>query len=370
MAILVVEVTENCNSNCIYCKNASKNKDGISITSEILQILYERIHEYLALHNDEINILWHGGEPLMLGPGFFWEVFKIQKNVCTKTMMDRIHHSIQTNLTLFSEYFVPVFKKLCLTSIGTSFDPIRGLRGIGAVIDSEKYSRKFMHGVEILEKYGFDWGINYVVTKKSLSSAEKIFYFLTNLQPQGIVNFNPVLFSDYDGNDLAITPDEFADFLGDIFRLWWKNRFRYESVQPFCGIVESVIKKNFNPENMKFGVCDLSYFSIEVHPDGNTYQNGTLSYEHSISFGNIDEYPLETILKENKNTIRREKKRQLLVKECIDCALYVYCHGTLDEKEYMEYKSYVRKDEWCRARVGFIENYFKPITGTVTNTND
>ncbi len=77
-------------------------------------------------------------------------------------------------------------------------------------------------------------GLIYVVTKKSLKDPLKVFHFLNNLKPGGGFNLNPVLIYGDDPHELAITPEEYVDFLGAIFPHWWEHQDRYASVQPFC----------------------------------------------------------------------------------------------------------------------------------------
>ena len=41
----------------------------------------------------------------------------------------RLHHSVQTNLSLFTHEFARIFQALGIDCVGTSYDPIAGVRG-------------------------------------------------------------------------------------------------------------------------------------------------------------------------------------------------------------------------------------------------
>ena len=152
---------------------------------DILEIVFHRINAYLLGNPEEkIEVIWHGGEPLLLGAEYFQKAVDMQRLHCSKTL-SRIVHSIQSNLTCFDSSFVKPLRGLGITSIGTSFDPEPHMRGPGKNIDSDHYKLMFINGLIELERNGFTWGYIYVVTKKSLNSPLKIFNFLTNLRLSG-----------------------------------------------------------------------------------------------------------------------------------------------------------------------------------------
>jgi sulfatase maturation enzyme AslB (radical SAM superfamily) len=169
MAIVIFKATEACNARCVYCdvvhdENAILEK----MPYEILELFFVRINDYLLERADEtMDITWHGGEPLLLGPAYFAKALEFQQKHCEKTA-HRISHNIQTNLTLFNSKFVPVFKQLGVKGFGTSYDPYTDLRGIGETVDANLYKRKFIASARLAEREGFTWGMIYVVSKLSL----------------------------------------------------------------------------------------------------------------------------------------------------------------------------------------------------------
>ncbi|MCK5506245.1 MAG: hypothetical protein KAJ10_13855, partial [Thermodesulfovibrionia bacterium] len=94
MATLILKATEKCNSNCYYCDVVHKKNTGTSMSLETLETVFIRINEFLKAEPDErIEILWHGGEPLLLGPEYFRSALKLQEKHCSETQA-RITHSI------------------------------------------------------------------------------------------------------------------------------------------------------------------------------------------------------------------------------------------------------------------------------------
>ena len=110
-------------------------------------------------------------------------------------------------------------RKLGITSIGSSYDPISNIRGLGANRDWRAYNRRFLDAICLLEEEGFNWGVVYVVTQQSLAQPLEIFNFLTNLSPRRGLRFNPVLV--YGG---GLGPHQ--DFPGRVCGVSWGPYFR------------------------------------------------------------------------------------------------------------------------------------------------
>jgi len=369
MAFLIINTTERCNANCYYCYVVHRENINDSMTPEMLEVVFIRINEFLTAYPDKsIEILWHGGEPLLMGPEFFRNVIKLENSICN-SIRDRINHAIQTNLTLLTEEYIDIFGQLGINTVGTSFDPVPHMRGLGRKNDSGKYNKMFMKALGLLERRGIDWGMIYVITKNSLKNPLGVFFYLTNLTLTGVINLNPVLIDDEKRKDVAISPKEYARFLGDIFPYWWKKRQLYPNVQPFKGLVESIIKGKVGPGCMEFGVCDSAYHHINLNPDGETSQSGLSPNWESPRYGNIRDKSLEEILFNEEMNRFEEKIEEMRAKDCRECSYLELCNPRVEECGGTQNKSLMHKSEWCESRIAFIENYFEPVTGVKYEPN-
>ncbi|RPI06220.1 MAG: radical SAM protein [Ignavibacteriae bacterium] len=361
MATLIVKATEACNSNCYYCDVVTKEQRGGTMSLELLELLFKRMNEYLLHYPEErIELIWHGGEPLLLGHEFYRQAKLFQRLHCAETE-GRISHTIQSNLTCFTEKFISVFRDLGIDCIGTSYDPEPHMRGPGKERDSETYNRKFLSSISILEKNGLHWGIIYVVTKRSLERPEDVFHFLTNLKLSGGVNFNPVLIYDDLRKDVAITPEEYADFLGAIFPLWWKHRTRYPDIQPFKSFVENIIEHKTSLSCGESGNC--SHHHINIAPNGDASHCGRSADWGLLQYGNITERTFDEILHDPQRDQLDERVSLLINSECRACRFWELCHGGCPLDAWSKHKEFIHKTEWCNARIRFVEKHFEPVTG-------
>lgn len=328
---------------------------------EVMEKLLHRVNEYLNHFPDEkMQLIWHGGEPLLSGVGFYRNVFESQERTCPTTK-DRIEHAVQSNLTLFTEEFVPVLKQLNIHQFGTSYDPEDHVRGFGAKIDTMMYNKKFMSGEMIVYNNEMTSGVIYVVTKKSLENPMKIFHFLNNLKPGGGFNLNPVLIYENDIHNLSITPQEYVDFLGAIFPHWWDNQDRYPSVNPFCSYKENIIDKKNQYGCVDSGCCAFHHFNVNT--DGDISQCGRASDWKILDYGNIFKISLIDTLKDPSRVNLDKRVTYLKDNDCKDCRFWNLCHGGCPLDAWSIDQNLFQKTPWCYIHRGFVSRYFEPVTG-------
>ncbi len=360
MAVVIFKAVEKCNSNCIYCEVIKKQQDEI-MNYDLLRLIFIRMNEYLEENPDEhITFTWHGGEVCLLGPEYFRVALKLQQECCSKTK-SRISHLVQSNLTLINQEFIDIFLELGIKQVGSSFEPIHNIRGFGKNRDSQAYNKKFVEGVRLLEKNHIKWGVIYVVHKLSLNMPLEIFYYLTNLNTRSHPNFNQVkLFGD-DKTNLAISGEEFADFLGAIFPVWYKHMDRYPNVQPFSQYLRNIRDKDFSSICESSGTC--SYKWIYIGPEGETSHCGRTGDYGVLPYGNLKEKTFRDIMKDPQRKQLADRQLYLPENDCIGCRFWGICHGGCPLDAYMTNQNFLSKSPRCETTKVFIEKYFEPVTG-------
>ena len=248
-------------------------------------------------------------------------------------------------------------------TIGTSYEPIHGVRGIGKKRDSRLYNKKFFEGVNLLEKNGMTWGFIYVVTKAVLDKPLEIFYHLTNLKLKGGFDFHPVLVYEdaaQESQDTAITQEEFADFLGTVFKEWWEHRERYQHIDPFDSYL-----KYYTTGYQCLGCGDAPTCGLHLYlgPDGETAQCGRAADWDILSYGNIRDKSLKEIFADEQRAKVDNRVNVLQTTDCKGCEYWRICHGGCPLDAYNGYKDYVRKTDQCLSKKLFLKKYFEPITG-------
>lgn len=360
MAVIIFKAIEKCNSNCIYCDVIKKQQDEI-MNYDLLKLIFIRINDYLKDNPDEsISFTWHGGEVCLLGQEYFKVAIELQDEYCRETKA-RIDYQVQSNLTIITQEIIDLFIKMGIKQIGSSFEPIHNIRGFGSKRDSETYNRKFIEGIKLLNKNHLTWGVIYVVHRLSLKMPLEIFYYLTNLNIRSHPNFNQVKLFGEDKNNLAITGEEFADFLGAIFPVWLKNQDRYPNVQPFSRLLKCIQEHEMSMVCESAGICSFNW--VYIGPDGETSQCGRAGDYKILSYGNLKNNTFEDIMHHKQRYQLAERQSILPEEECENCRLWGICHGGCPLDAFMTYGNFMKKSPSCEATKIFIEKYFEPITG-------
>ena len=360
MPTLIFKETEACNSNCIYCDVIARKKPR-TIKKDLLRRVFECINEYLEQYPKEcFSIVWHGGEPCIVGAEFYEHVLDLEDEICSSTK-NRIEHDIQSNLTLINQHMIDVFKRMGITRVGTSYEPYKGIRGFCENRDSDAYNKKFFKGIELIEKNGFSWGFIYVVTQRVIDKPLEIFNILTNFKVRGGFQLHPVYsYKNEDPNGVGITAKEFAVFLGEIFKVWWEKKELYPYVEPFFSYLNHYGKGG--------PVCcsdsgNCAYTHIYIGPEGELSHCGRASDWDVFEVGNIQDMSIVDAFKSSYRQQLAMRSEHLQQTDCKGCEYFKICHGGCPLDGWNSTNSIMSKTEWCLSRKYFLKNYFEPITG-------
>ncbi len=364
MATVIFKATEACNANCIYCEVIKKHEPAV-MSHELLGLVFMRMDEYLAARPDEtIHFTWHGGEACLLGADYFRKALELQEKHCPRTK-GRIRHYVQSNLTLLTQEIVDAFKALGIDRVGSSYEPLPNIRGFGLARDSRLYNTRFMQGITLLAQNDIPWGAIYVVHRKSLGMGRRILFYMTNLNMASQPLFNKIYLYRGDAHDLAIAPEEFADFLGELLPLYWENRVRFPNLQPISRFAERIVN------GRKASVCDFSgkcaYSWVYIGPTGKTSQCGRSGDFEFMSYGNIQERSLGDIM---HNALRDQiwQRREVLPRDgCRGCRFWGLCHGGCPLDAFAEHGTFLKRSPNCAWVKRFLEKYLEPTAGVRVN---
>ena len=361
MPTIILKATERCNSNCKYC-DVIKKQAPVTMSFEVLEHVYHRFSEFFSKEPEErLEIIWHGGEPLLAGLEFYDRAVALHEKYLSASAA-KVSYAMQTNLTLLDPQLVEALKGFNLDVLGTSFDPIEGIRGFGTECDSETYNQQFKHGLLLLAKNKIGWGFIYVVHKKSLNDPIGLFRTLVNMKPDGGFMFNPVLVYGDDTDGLAVSPQEYSDFLGTIFSEWWPNRHRYPNVEPFAGFLRSYTNIHSPLTCVHSGNCANSH--LYIGPTGITAHCGRAADWGLLTYGNIKENSLRHLLNNELRVVMAQRVVKLgTSSDCVKCSYWRICHGGCPLDALHAHGDIHKKSPWCDFLQSFLSIYFEKITG-------
>jgi uncharacterized protein len=115
--IVVVQPTPFCNINCSYCYLPQRSDRSVMRQSTVKN-LFEQVFTS-GWASEELTVIWHAGEPLVVPPAFYERAFQTIAALCPSSV--RVRHSMQTNGMLLSTEWCDLFKRWHV-GIGVSID--------------------------------------------------------------------------------------------------------------------------------------------------------------------------------------------------------------------------------------------------------
>ena len=175
----VIKASKLCNLRCRYCYewNSLGDRKRMSLVTWAQVLTAIRDHN-IALENRfgapiQSNIIWHGGEPLLLPDDYFREVFRLQDKIFPQSWVSerRLHNSIQSNL-----FAVPDSRLALLAErgvgLGISHDFVPGVRLSKSGKDS---GAQVERNLERLHAHGISYGLLLVLAGHTAPHLRKAF---------------------------------------------------------------------------------------------------------------------------------------------------------------------------------------------------
>lgn len=311
---LLIMPTDQCNMRCKYCFHGCS---GYSIDMMPIEV-FKRIISVVSKSRKQIQVVWHGGEPLCAPLDFYKQAYSFCDEIEA-----HIRFSLQTNASNLSEEIITFFKDRD-TRIGVSYDGLTNEEVRGN-------TDKVLNGIRLLQEQNMNPGAIMVVTKKNIGHLiEEYNYYksinlswkLNPLFIQGAANKN---------QDLAIDILEYSMCFCELFKYWIYDNNCNINVQTCLDIAKLVLHKFASV--CTYSSCVGKWFCInhsgDIYPCDRLYMD-----EFKIanicdisSFDQIYEFPVfQSLL---KMSIARRKV-------CMNtCSIYDMCYGGCNASAYL-----------------------------------
>lgn len=357
---LIVKPTNACVARCVYC-SAHKAGSNPMMTREMLRTIVSSFADYAdEVGIGHIDFTWHGGEPLLAGIGFYQLARELQETLLVSRGIGVRNH-IQSNLLLLDRPFAQFLKGFLtepdgtVNHVGTSFDPIEGIR----VMPGGDYDARWHRSRALLEEVGIPYGMVYVAHRGSLPRVAEIYGHFRDRFPGRSVRYNPIyrdgLAASTEGAEHLITAREWGEFLVALYRLW-----EQDDKKPGCSPLGEY--DGFHHRGSFGLVCDSSGTCIGSHlgidADGSVHSCGRGIDEGSLAFGNLATQRLRAILESPRRRAIGNRIAYLKMTSCRDCAWWQYCHGGCGVDALLAGGRLTDPTGWCESRRHFFETVY------------
>lgn len=316
------------------------------------RVLESYIQKYITSQDiPEIQFVWHGGEPTLMGLDYFRRVVELQQKYAgNKTIVN----SLQTNGTLLDDDWCNFLKEHNFL-VGISMDGPKEIHDRYRVDRGGRPSfHRVMNGLKLLQKYEVSYNILLCVTRESARRPKKVYEFIKEYGIQ-FVQFIPIV--ERIPDELAIslglrhaTPPslkhveqepavspwtveskQYGDFLIEIFEEWVRNDIGSINIMNFEWALESWL-------GLPSSICVFSKQcgkAVTVEHNGDVYSCDHYVYpEYHI--GNIMTDSPEDMIQSERQVEFGRSKETSLPQVCQNCEVRFACHGECPKHRFLK----------------------------------
>ena len=343
---IVKPVDGLCNLSCSYCYTR-----GLKYKYRMRPETLKATIDFFCRDQDDIEFIWHGGEPLLAGIDFYRKAVELQ--IPWKQQGKRITNFIQTNGTLVTSEWAKFFAENNFF-VGVSLDgPKKYHDQVRRYPNGEGSYDDVMRGINLLHQAGVFNGVICGVSAVNYKFPEEIFKFFIaeNIKK---LKFNAIRSIGYykNSSSLVISPAQYTDFMINIFDLWLKLDDPEVEIRDIESVVNLILGGN-KRECIYMGQCDRF---VTVYSDGSIYACDSFPKIEKLHFGNVFEDP--EIVRSNSHL---QDFRILLAKRKEHCRKtcdwYFICKGGCAKYNYKGLDSTEPISEVCKN----LRRYFEYI---------
>ncbi|MBN2734855.1 MAG: TIGR04083 family peptide-modifying radical SAM enzyme [Methanomicrobiaceae archaeon] len=302
--------TLGCPANCRYCWSSEEDSPVMAIDT------IKKTVEWLEqLHDYQVTVTFHGGEPLLAGPEFYKEALPL--------LSDGLRHleptfAIQTNLwrmtpelaKIFAEYNIPV---------GSSID---GPKEINDSQRGEGYYDRTFEGYKIATENGLDVRFICTFTADSYEKREEIFKFFMD---NGLtLKLHPALPSlrDNEPEKYALAPEKYGELLVYLLdmALLHMNKAVIMNINDLCRCV-------FTRRGNVCTFADCMGTTFAIGPDGGIYPCYRFVGMPEYVMGNVHDNPSQEEIESTKAWRLMQEFKNYVDENCKSCRHITYCRG-------------------------------------------
>jgi len=339
--LMVKPVGGLCNLDCKYCFYLPKTTlypgRRLRMNDELLETY---LRQYVdAQHVPDVTISWQGGEPTLIGLGFFKRSVEYARRLARPGM--RIQHTLQTNGTLLNDEWCRFFRENNFL-VGLSLDGPRELHDYYRVdkAGAPTFDR-VIRAARLMQNHKVEFNVLCTVHTANAEHPLKVYRFFRDELTARWVQFIPIVERiNPDGStllqegntvtDRSVKPDQWGKFLMTIFDEWVRRDVGEMHVNVFEAALASWV-------GVPATMCifdETCGKALALEHNGDIY-----SCDHFVEprhlLGNIKDQDLKELVASDKQRKFGNDKHDLLPRQCRHCDVRFACNGECPKNRFI-----------------------------------
>ncbi len=321
-SLLIKPASADCNLRCAYCFYLERS----SLYSQTKRhrmsrdVLERIISSYMATEQPQYSFGWQGGEPILMGIGFFEKVVSLQKKYGKAGAV--VGNGVQTNATLIDDSLASFFGRYNFL-LGVSLDGPENLHNTYRVSARGRGTHeRVVKSIQTLRKHNVEFNILTAVNSANVKKAAEIYHYLLD-NNLFFHQYIPIVEFGDNGQALpfSIRGGEWGEFLCAIFDEWIKSDVRRVSIRLFDAVLNLLAQGVRAVCTMGSNCCQ--YFVVEYN--GDIYPCDFFVDSNKL-LGNIRSSNWQQLL---ESPVYRNfgAQKSRLNSHCIECPYLQLCAG-------------------------------------------
>lgn len=314
---VVCYTSKRCNLRCRYCYELALLADRTRMSLDQIERMFQNFASWAAACDEAVALrfAWHGGEPMLIEPDFYWQAFERQRATFSGSGV-RVSNAVQTNMTVLDDARIALLHD-GFDNVGVSLDVFGALRVSqrGRCVQASAIAnleRAVCGGVTAS-------GIT-VLGRHNVAHVDDIYHFWRD---RGMdFRLLPMEKGLYDlEQGLELEPNETLGALCRLADLWLCDDHPV-AVEPLMTHLGPILHAARAPGNRTAPYDPVERESvILVDTDGTLYSHGE-RFEPAGRRGNIFQTPYADVLAGERHRASAEARRRRMRDTCSSCAHY------------------------------------------------
>lgn len=323
----VIKTSKLCNLRCRYCYEMADLGKRDRMSRDQLRSMYRNIFDFYTSADrrdhaiTEVTFVWHGGEPLLSDPSYYWQTFADQAEIFGDQLLRK--NVVQTNLTILDTERLRLLSH-GFDSVGVSIDLFGELRVNTAGRELQKL---VLRNMDRLREEGINFGCITVLHRGNISELDRIWRFYE----QAGISFRTLpLFqgaSAEQNTPFALSGEEIATAMCRLVDLWLTSD-NPVSILPISEQTQALMAHlSGDPEQRRYYDKREWPWAVLVNTDGTCFTDGDPYGDPEWALGNIFDEPLAGIFASpayERSVIETEKR---IAANCLSCPFFGGCTG-------------------------------------------
>ena len=339
---VIVKTTTQCNLACTYCSEGNQPPRTLSL-STFCKLIDELPPVLERAGQHDINILWHGGEPLL------WGIDRLEAGMtyAEQKLSDyKLHFTMQSNGYRLDDDILALLQRHRV-HVGISLDGRQAYHdAVRRTKDGKPTWSVVWQHVQQLHETGLGGGI--LMVYRGGEDAQELFDFLVKSQvPCKINPLLPCGRAASQSDECQTIYGQYVAFLEELYRLVMASDSTIV-INPLDELMDAILQGSSVCECSYNGHCGQSM--ICLYADGAVGFCGRDSEKKDFAYGNLEKNSLLDLYESGRATEVRQRDEWLHQHDCRDCDVFNLCHGGCTFEAFNDTGCLTARFPYCKGR--------------------